>query len=120
VSDDRIAVADVHDAFAPRRRPDVTSVELDGEGVLYSDSVIHRLDAIATVLWNCFDGTVTVAELVDDLCSVYPDTPAADVRAGVYECIRTLGSEGLLANVTPDGGARPAGLRPRTTGPDEP
>ena len=95
----KIDLDDLDDAFAPRRRPDVTSVELDGESVLYSQEIVHRLDAIATVLWNCFDGTVTIAELVDDLVAIYPDTDPAEVRAGVFECVRTLGRDGLFTNI---------------------
>ncbi|HEX5613981.1 MAG TPA: PqqD family peptide modification chaperone [Acidimicrobiia bacterium] len=101
---DRIAIADLGDDFAPRRRPEVTSVELDGEGVLYYGETIHRLDALATVLWNCFDGTVTIGELVEDLGTVYPDEPSTNIRAGIYECVRTLGRDDLLANVRPDPG----------------
>lgn len=102
MSNAKIDLADLDDDFAPRRRPDVTSVELDGESVLYSQEIVHRLDAIATVLWNCFDGTVTIAELVDDLVAIYPDTDPSDVRAGVYECVRTLGRDGLFANIRPE------------------
>lgn len=104
MTQEKVSPDDLHDGVSPRRRADVTSVELDGESVLYSGEVIHRLDAIATVLWNCLDGTVTIGELVDDLVAVYPDTAPDEVRSGVYDCIRTLGRDGLLANVRAEAG----------------
>lgn len=86
--------------FAPRRHPGITSVELDGEVVLYTgDGTMHKLDPIATALWNFFDGSVTLEELVDDLDSVYEDTQAERISEDVLTCVRELGRQGLLENV---------------------
>lgn len=93
---------DIGLGFAPRRKPSITSVELDGEAVLYAPGAgMHKLDRIATVLWNCLDGSVTVGELVEDLDGVYPDADADRIAADVLACVRQLGQQGLLAGVTP-------------------
>lgn len=86
--------------FAPRRHPAITGVELDGEVVLYAgEGTMHKLDPIATVLWHCFDGSVTLEELVDDLGSVYSDAGADRIGEDVLDCVRELGRQGLLENV---------------------
>lgn len=95
-----VAAEDIGPDFAPRRRPDVASVEMDGEAVLYAGSAgMHKLDRVATVLWNCFDGSVTVRELVADLDDVYPDADRSRIEADVLACVRQLGRQGLLAGV---------------------
>lgn len=93
--------------FAPRRHGGVTGVELDGEMVLYSgEGAMHKLDAVAAVLWNCFDGELTVAELVDDLDSVFEGAGAERITEDVLACVRELGRQGLLENVTAGDGQR--------------
>lgn len=86
--------------FAPRRHGGVTGVELDGEMVLYSgEGGMHKLDPVAAVLWNCFDGSVTIAEVVGDLDSVYEDASTERITGDVLACVRELGRQGLLENV---------------------
>lgn len=87
---------------APRRRDDVTSVELDGEAVLYADGAMHRLDPIGTVLWHCFDGETTLAELVDDLVAEFR-TDREQIAHDVVGFTRRMGEDGLLAGIHHDG-----------------
>jgi len=71
---------------APRPRPDLQWVELDGEVVVYDDGVLHKLDPIATVVWKALDGVTTLDELADELAEVYGadrEQVLADVRAWV-------------------------------------
>ena len=58
---------------APHRREDATSVELDGELVVYAPDhgTVHKLDAIATALWHCLDGQVTLRELAGELAEAF-------------------------------------------------
>lgn len=99
---DRTSPDEIGLAYAPRRRDDVTSVELDGEAVLYAGSgAMHKLDALATMLWHCFDGSVTLDELVDDLDGIYADTGRDRIAADVLACVRELGRQGLLDGVAP-------------------
>lgn len=97
----KLPVRDMTLDYAPRRRDDVTSVELDGEAVLYADSAMLRLDRIGTVLWNCFDGEVTLHELSADLAAEFgtdPDVVANDVM----EFTQRMGGHGLLTGVSGD------------------
>jgi hypothetical protein len=82
---------------APARREDVTSVDLDGEVVVYADGAIHKLDRIATMLWNAFDGVVTLRELAEDLATIYPDASEAQILDDIVHCVDALRAQGLLA-----------------------
>lgn len=82
-------------------------VEIDGEGVVFDDETCHLylLNPVATLVWHCLDGTVSVAELADELAGSFgadPATVGADVEALVSE----MAANGLL-----EGSAIPAGER---------
>jgi hypothetical protein len=102
---------------APRRRPDVTEVVEDGEALLYEpDGNTHRLTGLATVLWHCLDGSVSLRELADELGEVVADSPAA-AEEQVRDHVRLLFEAGLLLEPGPadgraDGGGRRADARP--------
>lgn len=81
---------------APTRRDDVTSVDLDGEVIVYADGALHKLDRIATLLWNAFDGVVTVGELAEDLATIYPDVSQAQILDDIVQCVEALRDQGLL------------------------
>ncbi len=85
---------------SPRRRIDVSSVELDGEALLYAGASgeMLRLDPLATVLWNCLDGETPLRELVDDLTAVFATDPD-QVSHDVLHFTRQLGELGLLDGV---------------------
>ena len=54
---------------APARRADVYSVEVDGEAVLLdeADQQLHRLNASATLVWSCLDGTTTLEQIAREI-----------------------------------------------------
>jgi predicted ATPase len=85
----------------------LSTVELDGETVIYDDSngSIHLLDPIATVVWSVFDGTSSLEEIAADLTEAFGADPE-QVRSDVVSLVRNLGHSGLLAGVQGDGTAR--------------
>jgi hypothetical protein len=108
-------------SFVPKVRSDVAAVELDGETVvarLVGDPAelrTHWLNATGSVVWQCFDGTGTLDEIVADLADGF----AADrdvVRDDVLALARRAGQLGLLAGVREerpapvDRGGVPVGL----------
>jgi hypothetical protein len=92
VPSDEITLGD-----APRRRVDVTEVVQDGEALIYEPDglQIHGLNPIATVLWHCLDGSVTLDELAVDLADVY-DGDLDTSRAHVLDYVRDLARRELL------------------------
>lgn len=90
--------------FAPRRADGVHAVEVEGEMVVYEPRTgqMHKLNAVATVLWNSFDGTTTLAELSDDLASIYPEQGLDRLREDVLRYACQLGEAGVLGNVRSD------------------
>lgn len=88
--------------LVPRPRGDLSSVEVDGEAVVYTPrGGVHRLDRLATVLWRCFDGTTSLRELADDLADVFADEHLARLRGDLLVYARDLGRAGLLDGVEP-------------------
>jgi hypothetical protein len=55
--------------FVPARTPGVVSVDADGEAVLVDEAAdgLHVLNAPAALLWSCFDGRSSVADISEDL-----------------------------------------------------
>lgn len=88
----------------PRPRADVASVEVDGQAVVYTPrGGMHRLDAVATVLWRCLDGATSLRDLADDLADVFSDEDPARLRGDLLAYARDLGQAGLLDGVEPGG-----------------
>lgn len=91
-------------------RPELASVEVDGEMVLYDDDErrFHRLNPAATTLWVCLDGTGSLAEIATDIAAVY-GTDSKSVLADVIRLARQLADEGLLVGVEskPDSAGKP-------------
>ena len=88
-------------AFSPRHHPEVTTVELDDEAVLYDErtGMAHVLNGTAAVVWSCFDGSVSLGELVGELAEAYA-VPAPTIEEDVLSLARRLGAQGLLDGVT--------------------
>lgn len=86
--------------YAPCRRRDVTEVVQDGEALIYEPdgSGKHQLNWVATVLWHCIDGSVTLRQLSADLGEVL-GTERALAEAEVCAYTRALGELGLLIGV---------------------
>lgn len=88
----------------PMIKASVCAVELDGEAVLLDDETgaVHALNRVATVVWLCLDGSVTVGGLIDDLVDTFTGADADTIRDDVLALVRTLESLGLLEPVSPD------------------
>jgi peroxiredoxin len=110
-----ISIQDIDGSFVPRRIPGAAHVELDGDVVLGvrtgSSLQTFCLNRMGGVIWECFDGSASLDELIDDLSDVF----AADrevVAQDVIQLTQQLGLHGLLdgvALVIPDW-EPPAGL----------
>ena len=100
-----IEPAEIDRFFVPRPRADVAFVEIDGEAVIAAPEgddgrlLVHWLNPIGTIVWQCFDGAASLDELIADLVDAFgadPDVVAHDV----VELSRALGRTGLLDGVT--------------------
>lgn len=49
--------------FVPTPAAGVESCELDGERLVWQGDILYRLDAVGSVVWECFDGHATLANL---------------------------------------------------------
>jgi len=85
----------------PVRGENVHAVEIDGEAVLLDETTgrLHLLNATGALLWACFDGKSSIAEIVTDLAEEL-GAPRRVVLADTLAISRQLGEEGLLADVT--------------------
>lgn len=60
---------------------------------------VHMLNPTAQIIWSCFDGSGTIAEIARDLCEVFAADLAAVTRE-VTDVARRLGEHGLLERVS--------------------
>ena len=102
--------------FTPQPRPAVACAAVGPEMVLVDGDtgMVHALNPVAAIVWQCLDGHATVADLVADLADGF-GAPLDVVRDDVLEMIRVAGRAGLLAGVAerppPTSPSEPAGLR---------
>jgi peroxiredoxin len=109
----------IDEQFVPRRRHEISYVEVDDELVLAAPADgtrfdAHWLDRTASVVWQTFDGVASLGELIDDLADAF----GADrevVAGDVLDLARTLGRAGLLDGIAaappvPAHRLRPEGL----------
>ena len=91
--------------FKPRRGARTHTVEVDGEAIVLDEEQnrLHLLNASATIVWTCCDGSGTLAEIADDLADAVGSSPEQLV-SDLVSLARTLGAEGLLDGVSPDPG----------------
>ena len=83
--------------FVPVVSPHAYAVEIDGEAVLLDQASnrLHLLNSGATLLWSCFDGQSSLAEI----CTLIADSvgvPYADVLRESLSAVDGLSREGLL------------------------
>ena len=91
---------DIDEKFVARRVHTAHTVEVDGEAVLLNDGRLHLLNATGALVWACFDGEGTIAEIAADISDglgVRYGTVLEDTLA----VARELGTEGLLDAVAP-------------------
>ncbi len=91
---------DIDAGFVPQVKESVAAVELDGEAVLYVEDrrELHVLNASATAVWACCDGTQSVEELAAELAEVF-GAPVADVLAGALDAVRDFAAHDLIEGV---------------------
>ena len=102
-ADTEAVPADAIDAsFVPRRRTSVVSLEVEGDVVLLDVGTghVHHLDPVGGIVWECFDGSGTIAEIVTDLSAEF-GADSATIADDVVDVARNLGSSGLLEGVAP-------------------
>ncbi len=82
--------------FVPRRRDDLATITLDRETVIHDRARLFHLDPVATVVWECCDGTISVDALASELGATFRvDTHTS--RRDVLAAVRALAADGLLA-----------------------
>src|SRR5690349_9485981 len=99
------AAADLGPDFVPVRASRTHTVEIDGEAIVLDEEAnrLHLLNASATIVWTCCDGSGTLAEIAADLAEAVGRAPEQLVDE-LVTLARTLGAEGLLDGVAPDPG----------------
>lgn len=100
---------------APARRDDLAVVRVDDAIVAYSP-VRGRaacLDPLSAAVFECLDGSVTLAELADDLAEVV-GSDRAEAHDYLVRAVDGLRHLGLLADGDGDPGTAAPGSQPRT------
>lgn len=86
-------------SYRPCRRRDLDVVPVNDEHVIW-DPVrerVHRLDAVASVLWEFLDGTASIDELAADVADVW-DRTLSEATTAVLEMVDQLMIAGLLVD----------------------
>jgi thiol-disulfide isomerase/thioredoxin len=93
---------EIDETFAPRLRPNVAQLEIEGESVLLLEGTdrVHWLDQLGTIVVDCFDGAASVVDLAADISEAFGADPEA-VRGDVLQLVRQVGQAGLLEGVAP-------------------
>lgn len=93
----------IDDAPAPAVRRDLTTVEVDGELVIFDalTSEIHQLDRLGALIWPFLDGEGTLGELVLDLAAAF-EAPVEQVRGDVLSLLTVLTEHRLIDGLQPD------------------
>lgn len=86
--------------FVARRAEAAHTVEVDGEAVLLNNGRLHLLNAAGALVWACFDGDGTIAEIAADISDGL-GVPYDAVLEDTLAVARELGTEGLLDAVAP-------------------
>lgn len=88
--------------FRPLRRAGLSTVELDGEAVIFDEAreVVHALNPTGTLVWQAADGTATLDELVAWLSESF-ELPFDLVRSQVSELLLGLIDNQLVCEPVP-------------------
>ena len=88
--------------FRPVRRAGLSTVELDGEAVIFDEArqVVHALNSTGTLVWQVADGTSTLDELVAWLSESFA-LPSDQVGPQVSEMVLDLIDNQLLCEHLP-------------------
>ena len=99
-----VPAGEIGPAFVPVRVAEVFTLEIDGEAVLLDerDQRLHLLNHSAALLWACFDGQASLADLAREL-SEELGHDLAQVLADTVDVARDLAAQGLLEGVAAAG-----------------
>lgn len=100
-----LEAADIELDFVPKARATVTSTQLDEDLVLMNreDGNVCVLNQTGALIWSCFDGEGTLAEIAEDLAEVF-HAPREEIRDDVLGITQWIGEEGVLEGVVPTPG----------------
>lgn len=87
--------------FVPAPAQGVESWKLDGERLLWRGATLHRLDPMGSLVWECFDGQASIADIGRMLADVFAE-PEAAVHRDLRELCDELLDTGLLAGGSPE------------------
>jgi hypothetical protein len=98
-----VRAADLDATFVPRRVADAYTVEIDGDAIVLDEAQnrLHLLNASAALVWACYDGSATLAQIAHDLADA-TGVPFAGMVADVLAITRSLGVEGLVEDLVGD------------------
>jgi thiol-disulfide isomerase/thioredoxin len=97
-----VAVEEIDGSFVPVREERILARKVGDEVVLIDETsgIVHALNPVGALVWECFDGDGDLRTLIDDLAENF-QAPRAVVDDDVMNLVRTLGGLGLLAGVRP-------------------
>ncbi len=85
--------------FIPRKAADYNATVLpDGRWLLYHPALREAvtLTASAGILWELCDGQTAVADLIQQLQELYPDTPAAQLETETLNILQQFMEQALV------------------------
>ena len=94
--------ASIQADFVPIGRRSARVIELDGHGLLHDD-LIRRwmvLNPTAYGLWQCLDGSGSVAEIAEDMSAVFGQEREL-VEKHVLAMVQNLARQGMLEGIAP-------------------
>lgn len=100
--------------FVPAAAPGVETRVLDGDRLVWRGATLHRLDAMGSLVWECFDGETDIGDLGRLLAEEF-GAAVSRVQSDVAALCAELLDEGLL-----DGGPAPASDPPPVIRPGQP
>ena len=88
--------------FVPVSRRSARLIELDGHALLHDEGIRRWivLNPTAYALWQCLDGTGTVAEIAEDMGAVFGQERES-VEKQVLAMVQNLGRKGMLEGIAP-------------------
>lgn len=93
----------IDEYFVPVVVQSVVSDAIGSESILIdtNSGVVHVLDSLAALVWQCFDGSASLKEIIADLADVF-QIEKERVQKDVISLVRLAGRAGLLEGVIPN------------------
>lgn len=87
----------VDGSFVPARTPSVVAVDADVEAVLVDEVTdqLHLLNGSAALLWECFDGESSIADIAFDLADEL-DVPYEQILTDTVAVVAGLLGQGVI------------------------